>query len=243
MPEPILEKPVETAEEPAPAVDTFTLKQRFLLWLISSLAYYAIVLVGSTLRFEVSAEDEEGPLDRMWGDPPIIAPFWHRCIFAAAKFYRDRGVAVMTSQSFDGEYIARIITRLGFVPVRGSSSRGGARALIGMHDVIRQPGIAAFTIDGPRGPRYVAKFGPVALSKNTGAPIRCFYVGLSRAWELHTWDRLMIPKPWARAYVRFSAPIVVPAGADDAQMKEMYRQMQSALERVQAYAEEQARRG
>ena len=207
------------------------------MWLISWAGILAIWLICSTLTYEVSAEDRDGPQDRMFPDPPAIGPFWHCCVFPATYFYRDRGMAVMTSRSFDGEYIARIISHFGFVPVRGSSSRGGAQALLGMHKVIEEGRIAVFTIDGPRGPRYVAKPGPVLLARNTQAPVRCFYVALSRAWELNSWDRFMIPKPFARVHVRLSAPLKVPADAGDAQMKELHQQMQAALERVQVYAE------
>jgi lysophospholipid acyltransferase (LPLAT)-like uncharacterized protein len=215
----------------------FTLRQRLALWAISWAGYLAIRLICSTLKYDVSAEDTSEPLTRLSPPPPLVAPFWHRCVFAATYFFRERGIAVMTSRSFDGEYIARIISKFGFVPVRGSSSRSGARALLGMHKVVNQPGIGAFTIDGPRGPVYVAKPGPVLLSRNTQAPIRCFYVAVSKAWELNSWDHFMIPKPWARAHVRFSAPIEVPADATDEQMKELHQQMQTALERVQAEAE------
>lgn len=215
----------------------FTLKQRLALWLISWAGFLAIKLICSTLKYDVSAEDTNEPLTRMSLQPPLVAPFWHRCVFAATYFFRERGIAVMTSRSFDGEYIARIIAKFGFSAVRGSSSRSGARALLGMHKVIKQPGIAAFTIDGPRGPIYVAKPGPVLLARNTQAPIRCFYVAVSKSWQLNSWDRFLIPKPWARAHVRFSAPIEVPAQADEEQMKELHQQMQTALERVRMAAE------
>ena len=234
--------PEATAEQPteerASAREKFTLRQRIALWLISWAGFLAIWLICSTLRYEVSAEDCSEPQDRMFPDPPVVGPFWHRSVFPATYHFRNRGMAVMTSRSFDGEYIARIISLFGFVPVRGSSSRGGSQALLGMHKIIEQGHIAAFTIDGPRGPRYVAKPGPVLLARNTQVPIRCFYVALSRKWELNSWDRFMIPKPFARAHVRFAAPLVVPADADEAQMKEMHQRMQAALERVRMYAEE-----
>jgi lysophospholipid acyltransferase (LPLAT)-like uncharacterized protein len=130
----------------------FTTRQRISLWLISELGYLAIKIIGRTLKFTSSAElcGESDP-DVL---PPAgtIAPFWHRCVFPATYFFRDRGISVMTSRSYDGEYIARIIESFGFKAVRGSSSRGGVRALLGMHTIIEAGGVAAFTIDGPRGP-------------------------------------------------------------------------------------------
>jgi len=144
----------------------------------------------------------------------------------------------MVSRSFDGEYIARTIQKLGFVAVRGSSSRGGAKALIGLRKRLEQGTSVAFTIDGPRGPKYVSKPGPVLLSRASALPMAAFYVALSDAWVLNTWDGFMIPKPFSKALVRVSAKIQVPAEADDAQMAEYHRQLQAALERVTGFAEE-----
>ncbi|HWR34881.1 MAG TPA: lysophospholipid acyltransferase family protein [Clostridia bacterium] len=230
------------AERKTKADEAFTLRQRIALWFISTIGYIAIRLIGATLRYECSSEQpSEIPDDGM---PParVIAPFWHRSVFPATYYFRDRGVSVMTSRSFDGEYIARIIESFGFRAVRGSSSRGAVRALLGMHTVIEAGGIAAFTIDGPRGPKYVAKPGPVLLARNTGAPILCFYVALSKTWQLNSWDDFMIPKPFSRAHIRWSAPIVVPREAGSEQMKLLHEEMQQALERVRHYAEEQVAR-
>jgi len=228
--------------KPRRAEADFTLRQRIALWFIAWAGFLAIWLICSTVRFTVTSEVEgEDPIP-IPRDPRlrrIVAPFWHRAVFAATYFYRNNNIAVMTSSSFDGEYIARIISRFGFEPVRGSSTRGGVRALLGMHKILDRGNTAAFTIDGPRGPRYVAKPGPVLLARNTQAPIRCFYVAVDRRWELRSWDRFMIPKPFARAHIRWSAPIPVPPDADAAQMEQLHQEMQSALERVTAYAEAQ----
>lgn len=144
----------------------------------------------------------------------------------------------MVSRSFDGEYIARTIEKLGFVAVRGSSSRGGAAALLGLKSQLEQGAPVVFTIDGPRGPKYIAKPGPVLLSRASALPMAAFYVALSDAWVLNTWDALMIPKPFSKALVRVSAKMRVPADADEAQMLEFHRQLQAALERVTQFAEE-----
>lgn len=145
----------------------------------------------------------------------------------------------MVSRSFDGEYIARILTKLGFRPVRGSSSRGAVGALMGMRREIEQGHTVAFTIDGPRGPRYVAKPGPVLLAKKSGQPISCFYIALERAWVVNSWDRMMIPKPFSRACAYFSSPMAVPADAAEEQMAALHRQMQETLERCRQKAEEE----
>lgn len=144
----------------------------------------------------------------------------------------------MVSRSFDGEYIARTIEKLGFVAVRGSSSRGGAEALLGLRTQLEQGNLVAFTIDGPRGPKYVAKPGPVLLSRASAFPMAAFYVALSDAWVLNTWDALMIPKPFSKALVRFSAKVQVPPEAAEEKMREFHTRLQAALERVTTFAEE-----
>jgi len=149
----------------------------------------------------------------------------------------QRGMAVVTSRSYDGEFIARTIEKLGYTAVRGSSSRGGVGALLGMHDVIERGNIAVFTIDGPRGPRHVAKPGAILLAKNTGRNVYCTHAAVESKWRLNAWDKMMITKPFTRAYARVARPIVVPPDADAATMKRLQAEMQVGWERVTQYAE------
>jgi lysophospholipid acyltransferase (LPLAT)-like uncharacterized protein len=229
-------------EQPSPSQTRhFTVRQRIFLWLISWSSYLAIALIGPTLRYSMSWEEPPTPPDATF-EKPVIYSFWHRALFASAWLWRKTGIAVMVSRSFDGEYIARTIEKLGFVAVRGSSSRGGAIALLGLKNQLEQGTTVAFTIDGPRGPKYVAKPGPVLLSRASALPMAAFYVALSDAWVLNTWDAMMIPKPYSKALVRFSAKMRVPAEADDAQMAEFHQQLQAALERVTRFAEEHVAR-
>ena len=215
----------------------FSLRQRLALWCISWAGYLLISLIGCTLRFEYSSE--EG-CEVQGKEPPkfVIGPFWHRSVIPATWCFRGRGMAVMTSRSFDGEYIARIIERFGFVAVRGSSSRGGSTALLGMNRALASGRIAAFTIDGPRGPRFQAKPGPVMLARMSGAPILCFYVAVRNPWILRTWDRMMIPRPFAKVHVRWTKLIHVPEDASNEQMNECHHQMQDSLERARRDAVE-----
>jgi len=233
--------------EPPSVLETlrFSLGQKILLWFISWATYLAISLIGPTLRYSISWEEPPTPPDATY-EKRVIYSFWHRAVFASAWLWRKTGIAVMVSRSFDGEYIARTIEKLGFVAVRGSSSRGGATALLGLKSQLEQGNLVAFTIDGPRGPKYVAKPGPVLLSRASALPMAAFYVALSNAWVLNTWDELMIPKPFSKALVRFSAKMRVPAEAadaemdakTDAQMADFRSQLQAALERVSRFAEE-----
>jgi lysophospholipid acyltransferase (LPLAT)-like uncharacterized protein len=229
------------AVEPEPSsvleARRFSPRQRILLWLISWAGYLAISMIGPTLRYSISWEDPPSAPDATY-EKPVIYAFWHRAVFAGAWLWRKARIAVMVSRSFDGEYMARTIEKLGFVAVRGSSSRGGATALLGLKNQLERGITVAFTIDGPRGPKYVAKPGPVLLSRAASLPMAAFYVALSDAWVLNTWDALMIPKPFSKALVRFGAKVRVPAEADDLQMAEFHRQLQAALERVTRFAEE-----
>jgi len=214
-----------------------TLLQRIQLRLVSWIVPAVLRLIGCTLRQTTTYE--EGAIQSLDEIYPGIFPFWHRCVLPATWIYRHRQLAVMTSRSRDGEFIARVIQRFGFVPVRGSSSRGGPRALLEMNKLLADGNAVAFTIDGPRGPRYVAKKGPVLLAKMSGAAITAFYVAVERAWVLNTWDRLMIPKPFSRIYARFARKIFVPPDADDAAMEQYHAEMQAALDRVTKFAESQ----
>jgi lysophospholipid acyltransferase (LPLAT)-like uncharacterized protein len=218
----------------------YSLWQRFLLWLITWVGFLAIRVIGPTLRVAVSFEDG-GPagIDAR----PMILTFWHSCIFPATYIWRDLQIRVLSSDSFDGEWTGRIIRKFGFVKVRGSSSRGAVRALLGMRRELEQGWAVAFTIDGPRGPRFVAKPGPVLLARATGTPMVAFHIAVEKAWILNTWDRSMIPKPFSRALMRVSRQIMVPAEADDSQKERFHAELQAALERVREFAEANVGRG
>lgn len=225
-------------DETSPAAERkFSLRQRIILWIVPRLAQALLTLFGCTLRFEYSWEDERDA-DASLRFPPAgtIGLFWHRCLLLAAYGYRNCNATVMISSSFDGELIARTIHRMGFRTMRGSSTRGAVRALLGMHDAARGA-FTAFTADGPKGPRYIAKPGPVLLARNTGNPICCFYLAPRGAWEINSWDRLLIPKPFTRVHVRWSKRIDVPGDASSAQMKAMHEELQAALERARLEAE------
>jgi hypothetical protein len=147
-------------------------------------------------------------------------------MIACAHRFRNLKIAILISPSFDGELIARTLKLLGFLPVRGSSSRGGAIGLRNMQLAYADGHCCAITADGPRGPVYVAKPGTARLANSVGAQpsasnqpsasqpagtwVGCFHNQPERAWELHSWDRFLIPKPFSR--VVFTWPAHVPAG-------------------------------
>ncbi|MHB1022048.1 MAG: lysophospholipid acyltransferase family protein [Acidobacteriaceae bacterium] len=214
-------------------VSAYTFQQRIALFLVPRLASLLIRLIGITLRFEDVCEPGVQPGDRMPG--PGVFCFWHRHLLTAAWRFRNLGIGILISRSFDGELIARTVERLGFKAVRGSSSRGGAVGLLGMETAYREGRIVAFTADGPRGPVYVAKPGAAKLAQAVGSTVGAFCVLPQRAWELNSWDRFLIPKPFSRVVTCWSQHVVVPAGEDE--FAAAQKSVQSALDRAQTAAE------
>jgi len=190
----------------------YSLKDRLLIRGADAAFYLLIQLLGATAQFEVEGW-ENWEAASCEGRLPIYS-FWHDRIFSSTYFWRKRRIVVMTSQSFDGEYIARFIQRFGFGAVRGSSTRGATGAMIEMIRLMRTGCATAFTVDGPKGPRYEAKMGPILLAKKTGHPVLPFTISAKSFWEIRsTWDRTQIPKPFTRARVFIAPPIYVPADA------------------------------
>ena len=193
--------------------------------------YLAIRALGSTARFRVEGWEH---WEAAWRDGPPVMAFWHEQIFLTTYYFRRRRIVVMTSRSFDGEYIARFIQRFGYGAARGSSTRGGVGALVEMARLVRAGCPAGFTVDGPRGPRRVAKTGALLLAKKTGRPVLPFAVAPERCWRLGSWDRLQIPTPFTPAVVRIAPPIHVAADADDAALEAKRAELQRALDGLSA---------
>ena len=208
----------------------YRLKERLLIR-AADLAFYLLIrLVGATVRFRVEGWEHWEEATR-GGRLPVYA-CWHERVFLATYFFRRRRIVVMTSQSFDGEYIARFIQRFGYGAARGSSTRGGVGALIEMVRLVRSGCPAGFMVDGPRGPRRVAKPGPLLLAKKTGQPVLPFSVNPRRYLEIPSWDRTQVPLPFTRATVRIAPPIHVAPGADDAEVERKRGELQRALDAV-----------
>jgi len=198
--------------------------------------YVLINLIGRTARFEVIGwENHEKAVAN--GGLPIYV-FWHDRIFLTTYWWRKRRIVVMTSRSFDGEYIARFIQRFGYGAVRGSSTRGGAGAIVEMTRLMRAGCTTAFTIDGPKGPRYVAKMGAVMLAKKSGQPIVPVTMALERYWTTPSWDLFQIPKPFTRARVYVARPIYVPPDADEKLLAAKRDELQQTLEELNHQSEE-----
>jgi lysophospholipid acyltransferase (LPLAT)-like uncharacterized protein len=199
-------------------------------------AYWLVRLLGPTMRLEIVGVQNAIQI-RNSGEPGIGA-FWHRSIFPAIWVWRNRGIVVMNTVNFDGQWTRRVIERLGFGTAQGSSSRGAIEGLAVMSQRLEEGKHVAFTIDGPRGPRYVAKPGPVILARRTGKPISVFHIGLKRAHTFKkSWDLFQIPYPFSRAVMFVAPPIYVPTDADSDTIKAKHAEMQASLERVRDAAE------
>ena len=148
------------------------------------------------------------------GRQPILA-LWHGRILAATLYFRDRDIVAMTSENFDGEWVAQLMRRVGYQAARGSTSRGGARALAQLRREMAQGYPAAFTVDGPRGPARVAQPGAAWLASATGNPIIPFHIEAEPCWTVRSWDRHQVPRPGGTLAIAIGAPIEVPARASE----------------------------
>jgi lysophospholipid acyltransferase (LPLAT)-like uncharacterized protein len=169
------------------------------------------------------------------GRQPILA-LWHGRILAATLYFRDRGIVAMTSENFDGEWVARLMRRFGYGAARGSTSHGGARALVQLRRTLEAGRPVAFTVDGPRGPARVAQPGAAWLAGSSGQPILPFHIEASSAWTLRSWDRHQVPKPGSTVAMAMGAPIDVPDTREAT-----IEAGRAAIERALARLEEDAR--
>jgi len=186
---------------------------RYKAALIAAFAYPLIAALCGTLRWKVDGGQHWDDVIRA-GHQPILA-LWHGRIFAGLHYFRRRDVVVITSQNFDGEWIARILKRFGFRTARGSSSRGGVRALVQLRRDLAEGRPVAFTVDGPRGPARVAQSGAVWLAGATGNPILPFHIEASRCWTTRSWDRTQVPKPFSTVAISIAEPLYVKDTADE----------------------------
>jgi hypothetical protein len=166
-----------------------------------------IAALGSTFRWRSEGLEHFDAIVRS-GRQPIMA-FWHGRILPSTYFFRNRGIVVIISENFDGEWIAGIIERFGFGTARGSTTRGGRRALLQLTREVAGGRPAGFAVDGPRGPARVAQPGAIWLAKATGNPVLPFHFEADRFWTMNSWDRTQIPKPFATVALAVGEPLEV----------------------------------
>lgn len=210
--------------------------QRIIYFLVGLVAKWLIGLYYMTVRI-VESPASLAALNRD-PRPPGIRPFWHSHQLSALWHYRRTRTAILISRSRDGEYIARVAQSVGFIPVRGSSSRSGAAGLKAMIRRARAGHAVAFTPDGPLGPRHTIHGGTLRCAQKAGLPIVPFALGLSSFWELRSWDRFRIPKPFSRGYACWGEPLHVPADADDAELEELAGELQRRMIALERHADQ-----
>ena len=206
--------------------------------LITAAAAPAIRAVGATYRWRVEGLEHYDAILAS-GKPPVLG-FWHGRILPATYFFRNRGIVVMISLNFDGEWIGRIIQRFGYGVARGSTSRGGARALAQMRRDLLAGTPVGFALDGPRGPARVAQPGAVFLAGATGCPILPFHFEADRFWTAGRWDRTQVPKPFARVGLAVGEPMFV-SGTGDHTIERARVELEASLAALETRARQLSR--
>jgi lysophospholipid acyltransferase (LPLAT)-like uncharacterized protein len=210
-------------------------RERLIIRAADLFFFTLIRVICATLRWEAHGAEHLAAIHT--SGHRAIFTFWHACIFSATWFWRKRGIVVMSSISRDAEYTSRFIKRFGYGTARGSATRGGARALTEMSECLLNGLDVAFTIDGPRGPAYQAKAGAVTLARHTGQAILPFHIAALRYWELPSWDRLQIPRPFTRAATFVGAPIYVARQAGKDEIETQQAALQATLDRLRGEGE------
>jgi lysophospholipid acyltransferase (LPLAT)-like uncharacterized protein len=220
-------------DEPTQA---FTFGQRVALALVPRIVWILLRLTGLTWRFEVIAEEGVTPVVSGQKAGPEIYCFWHQCVLPCTQYFRNSGAVILVSRSFDGELITRILRMFGFDTVRGSSSRGASEGLLGLTRVIQSGHTAIFTADGPRGPIYQTKMGPIKLAQATGALIGAFHLEPQRAWKMRSWDQFLVPVPFTRVCVSWAQWTRVPADLPPEEFEPKRQELNAAIERARLRA-------
>lgn len=196
--------------------------------IVAAVAAALLRAIGATWRVRVEGAN---PLDG--AERPVLGALWHRSVLLAAHQFRDRNAVVMVSRSRDGDWIEALLSRLGYArSARGSSSRGGAAALRQQIRIVRETGAGALLCDGPRGPALVAKSGALLLARACNAPLWPVALSARPALRLGSWDRMLLPLPFARVLCAFGTPLYVPRRAGDEELEACRVQLEASLNRL-----------
>lgn len=220
---------------PAP-LDQYTFLQGLFIRSASFILFLLIYLISLTIKWEI--KDQRSRRGNIDANQPLIYVFWHNRILPATWFFRNMAIVVMTSQSYDGEIIARLIQRFGYGASRGSATRGGSRSLREMASCLAGKMDVAFTIDGPKGPIYVAKPGAVQLAKLTNCPLLPVCQTTSKFFEVKSWDRFRIPKPFSKGLIAFEDPIYVTRDSSQEEVEKRQAELQAALDKLHLESEQ-----
>lgn len=213
-----------------------SLKDRIIIWVVSRAAALLIILLGHTWRIRWYGQDRVRAARKDGGN--VIYAFWHGRMLALCFSHRRRLAHIMVSEHRDGEMIARTVDLLGFVPIRGSTTRGGLRALFQMADRVSAGHDVAITPDGPRGPRYQVQQGVIILAQRTGMPIVPVANSASFRKTLSSWDRYIIPLPFSRVAILHGEPISVPRQLTPEEMESTRARLENDLQALTRQADE-----
>ncbi len=221
------------------SINGYSLKEKILIRIIDYSLYVFISILGKTITFDTTHKlnnEHDGwkSMERNTTEKPrCIAVFWHDRILLTTYFWRFSNYAAMVSESFDGEYIARVSQRFGHGMARGSSTRGGTKALRIMKNLLHKEKFSlTLTIDGPKGPRYQVKSGAMLLSKITGVPIVPILIQPRSFWTVNSWDKMQIPKPFTTAKIFVAEPIYVEDSVDKNELESKREEVQEKLDEL-----------
>ena len=202
-------------------------KDNLVLLAVSIVGPVLIFLLGKSLRIERLGEKNLNPIRENNGR--VLYAFWHGRMLILSYSHRWQRIHVLISQHRDGELIARIIERLGFVSVRGSTTRGGTKALFEMAKKGTSGYDIAITPDGPRGPKFKVQAGALYIAQRSGLPILPISTSAKRRWTLSSWDRFLIPKPFSKSVIAIGEPIYVSLEATPQQLEEKRKELEESL--------------
>jgi lysophospholipid acyltransferase (LPLAT)-like uncharacterized protein len=200
---------------------------------IAALGTPIVEALGGTFRWRERGAEVFDAVRRS-GRQPILA-LWHGRILSATLYFRDRGIVAMTSENFDGEWVAQLMRRFGYAAARGSTSRGGARALVQLRRELDRGRPVAFTVDGPRGPARVVQPGAAWLAGATGHPVVPFHIEASKYWTVRSWDRHQVPKPGSDVAIAIG-PAIEVSGSDEPSVTAGQQAIAIALDRLEREA-------
>ncbi|HBC47181.1 MAG TPA: hypothetical protein DCZ43_09060 [candidate division Zixibacteria bacterium] len=206
----------------------FSFGQRVLLVVAAILGPSLIRLYGLTWRVRWEGVDDLAVARSPYGQ--VLFCFWHSRLLSLCYTHRGRNIGIMVSKSFDGEWISRIVTKLGYRVFRGSASRDGAKALISM--LRSSGGDLSLTVDGPTGPAEKVKPGIITLASHSNLPLVPITCVAEKAWRLRSWDRFIIPKPFSKLTVRYGKMIPIPAELNEDQLRGIIKQIEDGINRI-----------
>ena len=202
------------------------------LWLIPRLFYLLLTLTNRTINLKVVGRDNIKDIKE---DDPLLYTFWHGFMWVPVYLFRNRDYIVLSSLSQDGEYMTRVLQRLGWQVIRGSSSRGGSRAVLKLYKQLLKGATTVLTPDGPTGPIYKVKPGIIYLQEKSGGYIVPLGIAIDRKIKASSWDRLEIPLPWTKAVLKVGKPVKL---AEDKSIEERCELLEEKINLTHREAEE-----